>query len=166
MQWLIALQIYNSYDCNIIIIVKSTSLGTGSVYVKFAEYKLKVLDHCCACNCWLPNDISNTQLVVIFTVIWHIKIYVTSSKLLSTNCKLEKNFIQLPHHFTLIKATAEVIVIKVNLGGVSQKYIRSFWHINCKEIHKKVYNEKNLGIKPESLSNVHITIQQNIVLEW
>jgi len=93
MHWLIALQICNSYYCNIIIIVKSISLGTGSVYVKFAEYKHKVLDQCCACNCWLPNDISNTELVVIFMVIQHIKIYVISSKLLSTNYKLEKNFI-------------------------------------------------------------------------
>jgi len=45
--------------------VKSISLGTGSVYMKFVAYKLKVLAHCCACNCWLPNNIYNTELVAV-----------------------------------------------------------------------------------------------------
>ena len=46
-----------------------------------------------------------------------------------------------------------------------KKISHPFWYTNCKVIHNKDSNEKYLGNKSESLSNVHITIQMNIVLK-
>jgi hypothetical protein len=46
------------------ILMKNSLLGTGSVYVKFIGYKLRVLYHCHFCNC-IVNDFTFLVPVVM-----------------------------------------------------------------------------------------------------